>query len=175
MKKFLCIYDKIVNALTWCAGVVAGGLVMAVCFMIVYEIVARGVFHSPTEWVTEISTYCIVISGFLGMGVTWAGKKHIRVDIVTSHLSPKTQCALEAATSLFVLYFCYLFVTESWGMTMMSLEYDNCAPTTLGTPLWIPQVSMPIGMLILAFQVIGTILHDTEKCFSNELGKEETK
>ncbi len=174
MKTFLSRYDTVVGALTRGAGVIAGGLVMAVCFMIVYEIVARGIFHSPTEWVTEISTYCIVVSGFLGMGATWAGKKHIRVDILTVHLAPRVQCFLEIVTSIFVLCFCYLFVTESWGMAMLSLAYDNCAPTTLSTPLWIPQISMPIGMGIMALQVIGTILHDAERLLAKDFGKEET-
>ena len=173
MKAFLSIYDRIVGILTRIAGVIAGALILAVCFMIVYEIISRGVFHSPTEWVTEISTYCIIIAGFLGMGVTWAGKKHIRVDILTMHLSPKTQCVLELFTSLFALYFSFLFVVEAWGMTMMSIEYNNTAPTTLSTPLWIPQISMPIGMGVLFLQITGTILHDGARLASGDFKKED--
>ena len=48
-------------------------------------------------------------------------------------------------------------------MTMRSLEFNNCAPSTLGTPLWIPQISMPIGMFVLFLQIVKTMLIDINK------------
>ena len=163
MNSFIQTYDRIVGLLTKAAGVFAGALVLATGFMIVYEIIARGVFNSPTEWVTELSTYCIIIAGFLGMGVAYAGKKHIQVDILIMHLSPKVKCWIELITCILALYYSYVFVVEGWGMTMLSIEFDNRAPTTLSTPLWIPQISMPAGLAILGLQILSTILHDIRK------------
>ena len=154
MKNFLKVYDKVVALLTNIAGVLAGLLILLIGFMIVYEIIARNIFNSPTEWVMEISTYCIIIAGFLGMGVAYAGKKHIHVDILLVHLSAN-------------IYFSYLFTVEAWKMMQLSIEFNNCAPTTLSTPLWIPQSSLPVGMFILLLQIIGTLLHDIEKITSN--------
>ena len=92
MESFIKSYEKFVNAITKLCGVIAGALVMFCGFMIVYEVICRGVFNAPTEWVMEISTYCVVVAGFLGMGVTYAGKKHIHVELVVSNFSPKTRC-----------------------------------------------------------------------------------
>lgn len=168
MKGFISVYDKIVAVLTKIAGVIAGALIMLTGFMIVYEIVARNIFNSPTEWVMEISTYCIIIAGFLGMGVAYAGKKHIHVDIILVHLSAKTRCYIEVITSIAGIYFSYLFTVEAWKMMMLSIELDNCAPTTLSTPLWIPQSALPVGMFILLLQIIGTLLRDIEKIKNND-------
>ena len=167
MKNFLKVYDKVVALLTNIAGVLAGLLILLIGFMIVYEIIARNIFNSPTEWVMEISTYCIIVAGFLGMGVAYAGKKHIHVDILLVHLSAKTRCYIEVLTSLAGIYFSYLFTVEAWKMMQLSIEFNNCAPTTLSTPLWIPQSSLPVGMFILLLQIIGTLLHDIEKITSN--------
>lgn len=175
LNSFIRIYDRIVGAVTKLAGVIAGALVLATGFMIVYEIIARGVFNSPTEWVTEVSTYCIIIAGFLGMGVAYAGKKHIQVDIVIMHLSPKVRCWIELVTCLLAIYYSYVFVVEGWGMTMLSIEFDNRAPTTLSTPLWIPQISMPIGLAILCLQLVGTVFHDMRKIASGVYEEEEGK
>ncbi len=166
MNSFIRAYDQAVGLVTKLAGVIAGGLVLVVAFMIVYEILARGVFNSPTEWVTEISTYCVIIAGFLGMGVTYAGKKHIQVDIIISHLSSKVRCWIELVTCILGLYYCVLFAVEGWGMTMISIAFDNRAPTTLSTPMWIPQISMPIGLAILCLQIVSTVLHDIQKIAS---------
>ncbi len=157
------------------AGVIAGALVLAVGFMIVYEIIARGVFNSPTEWVTELSTYAVIIAGFLGMGVTYAGGKHIQVDILIMHFSPKVRCWVEFVTCILALYYSYVFVVEGWAMTMLSIAFDNRAPTTLSTPLWIPQISMPIGLAILALQIFGTILHDFHKMTTGQYEEKEEK
>lgn len=175
MEGFISIYDRILKILTRATGIFAGLLILFTGFMIVYEVISRSIFNAPTEWVMEISTYCVIIAGFLGMGVTYAGKKHIHVDIFVSRFSPKTNCYIELITSFVGLFYSFIFMTEAWKMTMFSLEINNCAPTTLGTPLWIPQIAMPLGMLVLFMHIIRTILVDIMKIKNNDFSKEEKK
>lgn len=175
MENFINAYDKFVNGITRVVGVIAGALVLYTAFAIVFEVVCRSIFHTPTEWVMEVSTYCVVIAGFLGMGVTYAGKKHIHVELVISNFSAKTRCYIEALTCVAGIFYSILFSVEAWEMTMRSLEYNNCAPTTLGTPLWIPQISMPIGMAVLVLQIVRTLLIDINKIKKNDFGEEVGK
>ena len=175
MEKFLIIYEKILQVLTKLVGVIAGVLVLYCAFSIVWEVIARGLLNSPTEWVMEISTYCVLIAGFLGMGVAYAGKKHIHVDIFVSKMSPKTLTYVEILTSLIGIFYSLIFMIYSWDMTMLSLEMNNCAPTTLGTPLWIPQLSMPIGFAVLCLQIIRTLLEDIIKIKNNDFTRDFQK
>lgn len=175
MEKFLIIYEKILQVLTKLVGVIAGVLVLYCAFSIVWEVIARGLLNSPTEWVMEISTYCVLIAGFLGMGVAYAGKKHIHVDIFVSKMSPKTLTYVEVLTSLIGIFYSFIFMIYSWNMAMLSLEMNNCAPTTLGTPLWIPQISMPIGFAVLCLQIIRTLLEDIIKIKNNDFTRDFQK
>ncbi len=172
MERFVRIYDRILNVITNITGVVAGLLVLFTGFVIVYEVICRSIFNAPTEWVMEISTYCVVVAGFLGMGVAYAGKKHIHVDILISRLSPKARCYIEFGTAFIGAFYSLIFMQQSWEMAMFSLEINNCAPTTLSTPLWIPQISMPIGLLVLLLQIIRTILVDFIKIKNNDFSEE---
>lgn len=172
MERFVRIYDRILNVITNITGVVAGLLVLFTGFMIVYEVICRSIFNAPTEWVMEISTYCVVVAGFLGMGVAYAGKKHIHVDILISRLSPKARCYIEFSIAFIGAFYSLIFMQQSWEMAMFSLEINNCAPTTLSTPLWIPQISMPIGLLVLLLQIIRTILVDFIKIKNNDFSEE---
>ncbi len=172
MERFVRIYDRILNVITNITGVVAGLLVLFTGFMIVYEVICRSIFNAPTEWVMEISTYCVVVAGFLGMGVAYAGKKHIHVDILISRLSPKARCYIEFGIAFIGAFYSLIFMQQSWEMAMFSLEINNCAPTTLSTPLWIPQISMPIGLLVLLLQIIRTILVDFIKIKNNDFSEE---
>lgn len=175
VEKFLLVYEKVLKVLTNIVGVIAGALVMYCAFSIVWEVIARGVLNSPTEWVMEISTYCILIAGFLGMGVAQAGKKHIHVDIFVSKMSPKMLTYVEVFTSLLGIFYSYIFMVYSWDMAMLSLELNNCAPTTLGTPLWIPQISMPIGFAVLLLQLIRTLLEDIIKIKNQDFTRDFEK
>lgn len=168
MENFLKVYEKLLKHVTALVGVIAGALVMFCGFTIVWEVVSRGVLNAPTEWVMEVSTYCIVIAGFLGMGVAYAGKKHIHVDIFVSKMSAKSRTYTELVVSVIGIFYSYLFMVQSWKMVMLSIELNNCAPTTLGTPLWIPQISMPIGFAVLMLQIIRTLLEDIVRIKAND-------
>ncbi len=65
-------------------------------------------------------------------------------------------------------FYSYLFMVQSFDMMMLSIELNNCAPTTLGTPLWIPQSSMPLGFAVLLLHIIRTILEDIMKIKAND-------
>ncbi len=179
LEKFLFAYEKLLKAVTLLVGVIAGALVLFCGFTIVWEVICRGVFDAPTEWVMEISTYCIVIAGFLGMGVAYAGKKHIHVDIFVSKMSPKAKTYADLVTCIIGAFYSYLFTVQSVKMVMLSIELNNCAPTTLGTPLWIPQSAMPIGFGVLFLQIIRSILEDIVKIsrgdFTMDFEKEVNK
>lgn len=172
MKSALEVYEKFLNAITKAVGVIAGILLLLPALMVFYEVVMRGLFNAPTEWSIELSVYCVLVAGFLGMSVTYAAGKHIHVDIVLSHLSARTLCYIELFTTIVGIFFCAVFVMQSLDMALLSYEMDNTSPSTLRTPMWIPQMSLPIGMGLLLLQFVRTLLIDIQKISSGEFSKE---
>ena len=106
MKSALEVYEKFLNAITKAVGVIAGILLLLPALMVFYEVVMRGLFNAPTEWSIELSVYCVLVAGFLGMSVTYAAGKHIHVDIVLSHLSARTRCYIDFLQLLLVFFLC---------------------------------------------------------------------
>lgn len=131
MKSALEVYEKFLNAITKAVGVIAGILLLLPALMVFYEVVMRGLFNAPTEWSIELSVYCVLVAGFLGMSVTYAAGKHIHVDIVLSHLSARTRCYIELFTTIVGIFFCAVFVMQSLDMALLSYEMDNTSPSTL--------------------------------------------
>ena len=172
MKKAIFLYGIILQKITDVVGVFAGILLFVPALMVFYEVIMRGVFNAPTEWSMELSIYCVLIAGFLGMPVTYGAGKHIKVDIFTSKLSPKNSCLLEIVASIIGAIFCLVFFIEAVDMAALSYDLDRRSPDTLRTPLWIPQMSMPIGIGLLFLQFLGTISVDVQKLASGEFSKE---
>lgn len=160
MRNFLNAYKAVLDKITYVAGCFAGLLIFCCGMMISYEVVVRGLFNTPTEWVMELATYCVTIAGFLGMGVTYGAKKHIHVDILLSKLSA-SQCTYLAVITTFIgAVYSFIFTVKGAEMVMQSIALNNHAATTLGTPLWIPQISMPIGMGILFLHTVYDFLYN---------------
>lgn len=153
-------------------GVFAGIILFVPALMIFYEVVMRGVFNAPTEWSIEMSVYCVLVAGFLGMPVAYGAGKHIKVDILTSRLSPKNYCFLELIASLIGAAFCLIFFVEAVNMASLSYEIDRRSPDTLRVPLWIPQLSIPIGIGVLFLHFLDTIFVDIAKLASGYFSKE---
>lgn len=152
------------DKITFVAGCVAGFLIFCCGIMISYEVVVRGLFNAPTEWVMELATYCVTIAGFLGMGVTYAAKKHIHVDILLSKLSDQQRIYLADITTFIGAVYSFIFCVKGAEMVMQSFILNNCAATTLSTPLWIPQSAMPIGMGILFLHTLYDFLYYISGC-----------
>lgn len=172
MGKALLLYATILQKVTKIVGLFAGLLLFVPVLMVFYEVIMRGVFNAPTEWSMELSVYCVIIAGFLGMPVTYGAGKHIKVDIFTSKMSPKSCCILEIITSMIGAIFCLVFFIEAVDMVTLSHELDRRSPDTLRTPLWIPQLAMPIGMGLLFLHFLGTIFLNIQKLASGEFSRE---
>ena len=160
MERFVSIYDVIVNKISRVASVIAGLCIIIVAFIVTYEIIARGLFGSPTEWVLEVSTYLIIVAGFLGLAITLRHHAHVSVDFMTSRLSARTRCALDAVTTLLAILLFYVFMTEATDLVMASFEYNKLSPSILRFPLWIPQSSMIVGAVLLELELVRQLLDD---------------
>jgi C4-dicarboxylate transporter DctQ subunit len=91
VRNILDIYNAILNKVTRIIGTFAGVLLFIPALMIFYEVIMRGVFNAPTEWSIEMSVYCVLVAGFLGMPITYLEGKHIQVDLLIAHLSYKNR------------------------------------------------------------------------------------
>lgn len=170
MDKFMQAYDRTLGGLTKFASYIAGLCILFTAFIIVYEIVMRGVFHAPTEWVLEVSVYLILIAGFLGLAITYAESAHVRVDLLLSKYSPRVQRIAGIFTTAIGCLFFIVFVGESMDMVATSYEFDRTSPSILRVPLFIPQLSLVIGGSLLVMQMIKSIAMDVRALCTGEYG-----
>lgn len=153
METFIKNYKKLVGGLTYAASMVSGLCIVATAFIIVYEIIMRGIFHAPTEWVLEVSVYLILGAGFLGLAVAYREKSHVRVNILAERLSERSQLWMDVFTTVLGILFFLVFMTESMDVVTESLEFNRISPSTLQFPLWIPQCTLVVGSVLLELEL----------------------
>lgn len=98
--KYVRMIDQISN---W-SGRVVSFLVYPLVGGMAYEVLARYLFHAPTEWAYDI-TYMLYGSIFmLGAAYTLLQKGHIRTDLFYGKWSPRKQGKIDALLYLFLFF-----------------------------------------------------------------------
>lgn len=99
---------------------------------------------------SDFTGFFLAASAFLALAYTLRAGEHIRINLITSRLPANIQHIFELITVAIGLVLA-LFMTWHVGvMTYESWAFKDMSSGIVPVPLWIPQASMVLGLLILA-------------------------
>ena len=102
--------------------------------------------------------YCMAASGFLALAHTLKRGEHIRVTLILQSLQGRARHALElwchGAACLLAAFLAWFSVRLAW----QSYSFHDISTGNDATPLWIPQLSMATGALILLLAFVDEFL-----------------
>lgn len=128
-----------------------------VAVFIAWDVFARYVLNQPTVWANEISTYLVVSVALIGACYAYTQESHIRVEILLDRLSETSREYLiligEWATFLFVM----IAGWQAIELIEESYRYGTKTYSLLLTPIWIPQIGIVLGWLMLCLVVAGRL------------------
>ncbi|AER65964.1 Tripartite ATP-independent periplasmic transporter DctQ component [Thermovirga lienii DSM 17291] len=150
--KMLSFLRQYIEKLNLALGYLSGLGILLMGLILFYEVVARYCFNSPTIWTQEVSIYIFIWTMLAGAAYTLQIGKHVRIDLILIHLSPRTQIFLEIITSVLGMFFSAYVATQGWDMVQASLKYQKLSATPLRVPIWIPQLAIFIGFSLLALE-----------------------
>lgn len=153
----------LINAVSSVVARIAAIFVLAMGLLITVDVILRYVFNAPTQFADEVSAYLLVTITFLPLAYTLQTEKHIRVDVFTTRLSQKARNLLELVTSIMGLAFLAVVMRPACNMTLESYRYGSASVGGLHTPLYLPQLFIPIGLCLLILQLVLHIINTTIK------------
>ena len=131
---------------------------MAMIILIGAEAIARNVFGTSLQVTDEVGGYLLVALTFLSMPVAEAHGAFHRVELVQSKLTPSARIISQIVFDLMSLIASALITWQLTRLVLNAWRAEDVAPTPLQTPLWMPQASMAIGMALLCFALIRTMI-----------------
>jgi len=149
--------DGLIRAVTFLsrlAGVAGAMMIGAAVLVICDMVIERYIFNLTTIWQIDVVTYCIVAATFISSPYVLMTRGHVNVDILPLHLNPAARYWLALFTSLLALAFiAVLFVlcTAYWYEAYSEGWRSN---TVWRARLWIPYLSMPVGLGLLILQYL---------------------
>lgn len=158
MKKAERVFNRLVNTLTSLLGNASVVCLAAVGLLVNVAVVMRYVFNAPFHFTEEISGYLVVAIVFLGLADTLRAEKHIRIDVVFVHLPRGIRNTLQIISFVLGLIFAIVFAWFTGHTVLTSYEIGMTSYGLWQVPLYLPQIFMPIGLALLALQIIISLV-----------------
>lgn len=138
------------------SGKIAAFIIIPNVLALVYEVVARYVFNKPTIWSFEVTYFLYAGHFMLGAAYTLKHRRHIKVDVFYSRMSPRHQAVIDTA-GYALLFFPALIVLIYGGIGLVqeSILMNERSSITAWQPiLWPFKAMLPIAFLLLFLQGI---------------------
>lgn len=129
-------------------------------FVYYYEVIARFVFNSPTNWVHESMFLMYGMQYMLAGAYAYREDQHVRVDVIYTKFSPRGKAVADIITSIFFFIFIGVLFWTSWRFAADSVNNDEHSFTEWGVQYWPIKLMMPIGAGLLFLQGIVKLIKD---------------
>ncbi len=146
------------GSLTRLSGLFTALLTLGIMIAVMVGVILRYIFQRPVAGIDEIVSYMFSACVFLGLAYTLRVEGHINVDLLLTQRSWKAQswlkifgCIIGLLVSGAMIYFGYLQVIDSYKTGLRSWS-------PLKTPLYLAQIGIPLGFLLLFLELILKIL-----------------
>lgn len=135
-------------------------LILPMTLSLVYEVIARYIFHSPTIWAYD-TTYMMAGALFmLGAAYALRNGNHVRADFLLHLLRPRWQALIDVLLYAFVYFPAIaLFFSASLTFATQSWQQSETYPQSPWMPIIYPlKTVMPVTLALLLVQGIAEFL-----------------
>ncbi len=138
------LLDFLYDAAAWLAALAMVGVLVMVLTSILGRLLH---FHLPGT--DAYAGYAMACAGFLALAHTLTKGEHIRVTLLIGRFSGRARRRLELWALSVAVLLAGLFAFYAVRLVYQSYSFNDMSTSNDATPLWIPQLGMAIGALVL--------------------------
>ena len=101
--------------------------------------------------------YCMAAASFLALAHTLKRGEHIRVMLFLERFGGRLRRALEIWSHFAGAFFCGALAWFSVRLAWQSHTFNDVSQGNDATPLWIPQVAMALGSIVLLVAMVDDL------------------
>ena len=155
MNRLIVLMERVVVGV----GIFAALLLVPLVLATTWEVVSRYALNAPTIWAYEIG-YLLTGSHFLlGLAYTLKQDLHIRIDVFTGSMSPRTRAVIDTAA------YAVMLPLLTWLAWMLG-EYrvagyvrgERSGQSSLNPPVWPFRLVFTVSFALFALQVLAELL-----------------
>jgi TRAP-type mannitol/chloroaromatic compound transport system permease small subunit len=159
----LGLHTRFTDAIEWInvkAGEYVAYWAVISVFVYYYEVVARFVFNSPTNWVHESMFLMFGMQYMISGAYAYREDQHVRVDVVYTHLSARGKAIADIVSSLFFFIFIGTMLYTGWKFAWDAVQNSETSFTEWTVQYWPVKLAIPIGAALILLQGVSKLIKD---------------
>jgi C4-dicarboxylate transporter, DctQ subunit len=145
--------QKLIDAILDASGMVTTVLTALITVLLLYEVIVRYVFQSPSMWALDITQYTICYLTFIGAAWLLREEGHIKVELLKEYVSPRAWALVEAVTSVVACLACAVFCWQTTKMALSAYQTGQFIDASFVMPRFLVVGIMPIGLFLLCIEL----------------------
>ena len=131
--------------------------VVGIGALITAQVVGREL-GTQVKGADEITAWSVVSAGFLPLAHTYRRNGQIRVTPLIERFKGRSRIFVELVSLSLALFFVGYLSYSAFDMVWDSFRFNDYSHGLIVIPIWIPQISIAIGTLILLIAIIDDIV-----------------
>ena len=121
--------------------------------------ITRKAFNYSSNAFLEIQWYLFAAVFMLAAGYTLLRQEHVKIDVVSGHLSKRAQIWIDIiGICVFLLPFVYMIIKLAMPLVINAIETGEVSSNAGGLIRWPVFALLPLGMLLLGIQAISELI-----------------
>jgi TRAP-type C4-dicarboxylate transport system permease small subunit len=149
------LLDRVYDA----AAYLAAFFMVGTLAMVLLAIIGR-LFNWFIPGTDAYAGYCMAACGFLALAHTLKRGEHIRVSLLLEHAGPGARRALELWSLGVASILAGAFAWYGTRLALQSWQFNDISTGNDATPLWIPQLAMAAGTIVLFVALLDEFVEE---------------
>ncbi len=154
MERFL----RVIDGISEYSGRIFSVTVLIATVVVIFEVVMRYVFVSPTAWGFELPIILAGASYLLSGAYAEKHGAHIQVDLLYARWSPRTRALVDVLTSPIVLGSLAVIAWYGFDWSLAAYEAGTRTGTAWNPVVWPMRMLIPLGAVLLLLQGIAGLM-----------------
>ncbi|PKP63615.1 MAG: TRAP transporter permease DctQ [Alphaproteobacteria bacterium HGW-Alphaproteobacteria-8] len=130
-------------------------LVYVIAALMLFEVISRYSFHTPTSWGPELATLLFGPFFLLGGPYLLHLGGHVAVDILSDSARGKVRIVLAVVAALLALLFGAILLWFSLPLAMQAYQYGETSYSAWNPVIWPAKMVLPLAALLLVLQALA--------------------
>lgn len=160
---------RLLNTIYTASGYLAAFFIAAICVLVMGQVMLNLIDRTAALLLGEaigltipsysdFTGFFLAAASFLALAYTLRAGGHIRVTLFTNMLRSRVQRVFEIWTLALAAVMTIYVTFYSFALTHESYVYNDLSSGMVAVPIWIPQSSVSIGMLVLAIALVDELV-----------------
>jgi TRAP-type mannitol/chloroaromatic compound transport system permease small subunit len=159
--RFLISYIRFVDCLNDRVGKVFSFFIYAITLILVYEVVMRYAFNSPTIWAHETSEFFYAAHFLIGGAFALRWGAHVNIDAIYKYFPPRRRAIVDLFTWLVFYLFCGVLLWRAMAIAIDSVKIMEHTESVWAPPFWPVKLTIPLAAVLLILGGLTKTIKDS--------------